>query len=536
MARRCQITEAVGLRYDALIASQGGGSPLATTAAARMSVAASGERLLAALVDLGFDDASELAGRIEAWGNGTLKALRSESARAAFDAIQPALLAALAHAPDPRRAFNRWEELLGRLPSAINLFNLLEARPALLELLAKVLSLAPPLADALAGRADLLDPLIDASAFALPGQVGDLASEFSTGEADDDYQRLLDRVRRQVGEKRFALGVQLIDAITDPLDIAKAYARVAEAALAVLAAATVAEFERVHGQVRDGESIGELVILGLGRLGGGALTHASDLDLVYCFTGDHAAESDGGRPLGASTYFNRLAQRVSAALSVPTAAGALYEVDTRLRPSGTQGPLAVSLDSFARYQREQAWTWEHMALCRARPVFGPQDGRQALSAVIHQVLTSPRDPARLRHDVLAMRAEMARHKPGGGPLDAKLLRGGLVDLEFIVHFLQLRDGVGLKPALGDAMAALVAAGLLPPALIEAHDRLTRLLVAARLLAPDAQVPPPGPRAALAKACGCDDWECLTAGFTSARALVAASWADIFGETLELDLP
>ena len=521
------ITEAVGRRYDALIAAHG--HPVAAGVAVPRQDDAPAD-LARELETLGFPEPDLLAERIEGWRSGKVRALRSDAARHAFDAIQPALLAALARSPEPARAFNRWEELLLRLPSALNLFHLLEARPALLERLAKVLSLAPPLADALARRADLLDPLIDATAFDLPGSVADLARDFADGEEGDDYQRLLDRVRRKVGELRFALGVQLIEGATDPLAIAAASARVAEAALTVLAEATLAEFREVHGVVPGSE----LVVLGLGRFGGGALTHASDLDIVYLFTGDHTGESDGPRPLGASLYYNRLAQRISGALSVPTAEGALYEVDTRLRPSGTQGPLAVSLDSFERYQREQAWTWEHMALCRARVLFGSPAARAELEAIVRRVLTTPRDPARLRADVLEMRARMAEHKPGKGALDAKLKRGGLVDLEFIVHFLQLSRGVGLSPLLGEAIAALAAAGLVPALLATAHDRLTRLLVSARLLAPDGEEPPPGPRAALAAACGYGDWAGVIAGFAEARAIVGAAWESVFGQGMETD--
>ncbi len=513
------ITDAVGAKYDALIACQIG--DVAPTAP---SPTTTGKRLAADLKSLGFETPDELAARIEGWRSGKLKALRSDAAIAAFDAIQPALLAALARSPEPRRAFNRWEEMLVRLPSAISLFHLLEARPALLDLVAKVLGLAPPLADALAQHADLLDALIDASAFDLPGAADDLAAEFARGEADDDYERLLDRVRRKVGENRFALGVQLLEGITDPLALASAYSRIAEAALGTLVRAAAAEFERAHGRVPGGE----LVVLGLGRLGGGALTHASDLDLVYCFTGDHQAESDGPKPLGATLYFNRLAQRASAALSVPTAQGALYEVDTRLRPSGKSGPLAVSFESFARYQNDEAWTWEHMALCRARVVYGSAEARGELDAILRKVLTRPRDPAKLRDDVLSMRAEMAEHKAPKGPLDAKLLRGGLVDLEFIVHFLQLQRGVGLDPSLPTAIAALVKAELVPPALALAHDDMTRLLVAARLLAPDGQIPPFGVRAALAMACQCDDWESLLGKFAESRRAVAQCWQQVFG--------
>ena len=514
------ITEAVGTRYDRLLAQYGdsGGSVAAPEGAA----------LQQKLAGLGFADPAGLCARIEGWRSGKLRALRSEAAREAFDAMLLPLLAAFAKGPEPERALLRWEELLTNLPSAVNLFRLLEARPALGELLARILGLAPPLADALARRADLLDPLIDASAFDLPGTVEQLAAQLAAGEADDDYERLLDRVRRRVGELRFKLGVQLIEGSRDPIEIGQALCRVAEAALTVLARAATDEFARVHGRVPGGE----LLIVGYGRLGGGVLTHASDLDLVFLFTGDHAAESDGARPLGATLYFNRLAQRVIAALSVPTAEGALYEVDTRLRPSGAQGPISVSLEGFARYQRENAWTWEHMALARARVLHGSTAGRAELAGMIRGVLEQPRDPAKLRADVLEMRRTMAEHKPARGPLDVKLARGGLVDIEFLTHYLQLRDHLGLVPAIPDALAELAAAGRLDPELRQAHRVLGRFLVAARLLAPDGEEPPPAARAVLAQASECGDWVCLLDELAAARRTVAAAWTATFGETLE----
>jgi len=204
-----------------------------------------------------------------------------------------------------------------------------------------------------------------------------------------------------------------------------------------------------------------------------------------------------------------------------------------LRPSGTQGPPAASLDSFARYQREQAWTWEHMALARARPVYGSKAGRQALAETIRDVLTAPRDPAKLRADVLEMRATMATHKPPTGPLDIKLARGGLVDLEFTVHYLQLREGVGLDPDLAVAVPALAQAGLVPAALAQAQATLTRFLVAARMLAPDSQVPSPAAREALARACACSDWDAVMDGLDQARRTVANAWTQAFDEHLEI---
>src|SRR4029078_4551332 len=146
-------------------------------------------------------------------------------------------------------------------------------------------------------------------------------------------------------------------------------------------------------------------------------------------------------------YFNRLASRVTAALSVPTAAGPLYDVDARLRPEGAKGMLVVSLDAFDRYQRNEAWTWEHMALCRARPIFGSEPVRERTSAVISDILRMKRDRKKVIADAAKMRADMAQHKPARSDLDVKLGPGGLVDLEFAVHVLQLTTHVGLDTRL-----------------------------------------------------------------------------------------
>ncbi len=270
----------------------------------------------------------------------------------------------------------------------------------------------------------------------------------------------------------------------------------------------------------------ELVILALGRMGGGELTHASDLDLIYLFTGDFAAESDGAKPLGATHYFNRLAQRVTAGLSVATAAGALYEVDTRLRPSGVQGPLVVSLDSFERYQREEAWTWEHMALTRARLVFGSPKARTETQAIIDVVLNRPRELAEIVAAATKMRSDIAEHKPPKGPLDVKLCEGGLVDLEFAVQVTQLAYRKALTPHLPAAIEALVEAGLLPPGLADAYRLLSRFLVTVRLVAPDLQVPSDPIRALIARACDQPDWEGLLAALDAARQSVSEAWRTI----------
>ena len=504
--------EAVGAVYDALDPDAG----------SRLS--ADPELLEQALTGAGFADTAVARLRIEGWRAGKLRALRTPAALEALEGVLPALVAALGHAPDPEAALKRFDGLVSRLPSAINLFRLLEARPALARTLTDVLSHAPALADALGRRPELLDGLIDATAFDPPPLVPALAAEFATAERGDDYQALLNRVRQRVGERRFALGVQLIEGVTDPLEVAAGYSRVAEAAIEALGAAAMAQFEEVHGRVPGGE----LVILALGRLGGGALTHASDLDLVYLFSGDHMAESDGAKPLGATLYFNRLAQRVSAALSVSTAAGPLYEVDTRLRPSGAQGLLAVSIESFAQYQRESAWTWEHMALTRARTLFGSDAARAEVQAVIAEALGRERDAAKLTEDAVRMRADIAKHKPPAGPFDVKLIDGGLVDAEFAVHLLQLAHRIGFDPRLRTAARALAGAGLLSDEFNPSHELLTRLLVTLRLVSPQSGEPPDPSKPLVARACGQETWAALLTAYDHAREVVAGEWRRVAG--------
>jgi glutamate-ammonia-ligase adenylyltransferase len=418
---------------------------------------------------------------------------------------------------------HRFEDLIMGLPSGVNFYRLLEARPGLTQHLATILSHAPALAGQLGRRPELLDGLIDASALEPVPPVEEVAGRFARADgAGEDYERVLDRVRRRVNETRFALGAQIVLGAGDPIEVSRGYARVAEAAIRVLADATIAEFEQAHGRVPDAR----LVILGLGRLGGAALTHASDLDLIYLFSGSYEVESDGPKPLRASDYFNRLAPRISAALSVPTAAGRLYEVDTRLRPSGSDGLLAISLDTFAQYQCERAWTFEHMALCRARPVYGTAADKTELQAIVDEVLRLPRDPARVADDAARMRLEIARHKKPKGSFDIKLVSGGLVDLEFAVQTLQLSHRVALVPRLVDAVAALIEAGLVPPDLAQHHALLARMLVVLRLVAPDGAEPAPASRELVAHASGTRSWEELLAAYGTARQSISSLWQEV----------
>ena len=478
--------------------------------------------LAGALMAMGFEPPDAAIRTIGEWRGGKLRALRSPAALDALETMLPELMKAIGAAPDPQATLVRFDKLVGGLPSAINFFHLLAAQPELAKIATRVLSLAPTLADALGARVELIEGLIDKRAFEAPATKTELLSEWAPGLAGLDYERLLDRVRDRVGERRFAYGVQLIAGATDPMTIACGYSELAEAALQVLADATIAEFVTAHGRIEGSE----LVILALGRLGGRALTHASDLDLIYLFTGDHLAESDGPRPLGATTYYNRLAQRVTAAMSVPTAAGKLYDVDTRLRPQGAQGPLVVTLDSFERYQREEAWTWEHMALLRARPVYGSDGAKADLHRIIDELLAAPRERGKLVRDAAEMRDKIAAHKPPKGPLDIKGGPGGLVDLEFAMQVTQLASGRCHDPNIGSALACLRVDGLAPAEICDAHALLGRMLVMLRLTAPDGEPATPAARQLVASACGEPGWPQLLAAHDAARQEIANWWASI----------
>jgi glutamate-ammonia-ligase adenylyltransferase len=474
------------------------------------------------LETLGFANPEVALRRISDWRSGKARSLRSPAARIAFEAMLPPLLREIASGPDPERALNRLSDIVERLSSGINLYRLLEARPQLARHLALILAHAPPLGDMLAQRPDLLDGLIDESSFALPPEPEAMSQLLRTTMAGEPYDRALDRARRLVNERRFALGVQLIAAHADPLDLAMGYSNVAEGTVDAMASLATEEFAKTHGRV-DGAGF---IILALGRLGGRALTHASDLDLIYLYDAPVGAMSDGRKPLSATDYYNRLANRVTAALSVSTAAGPLYDVDTRLRPQGSEGMLAVSLQGFLDYQRKEAWTWEHMALCRARPIHGSLDRRTQLRDEICAILAAKRDPTKTRSDAAKMRADMALHKKPSGPLDIKLGRGGLVDLEFAVHTLQLIHGEGLDPRLEHAIAGLADNGLIHPSYDPDLRLLSRMLVVMRLVAPESNEPPEKSRGLVAALCGHDGWDSLLAAHDEARQRIAELWKNV----------
>ena len=413
---------------------------------------------------LGFAEPATVAALVRSWHHGRLRATRSQRAREILTELVPQLLRIFGATPHPDTALLRFDQFLSRLPAGVQLFSLFHANPGLLELVAEIMAGAPRLAEQLAQRPALLDAVLTEGFFAPPPGPNAFAADLGQvlGGARD-YEETLDALRRWAGERRFQVGVQLLRRALDGRQAGEVLADIAETALTALLPTVEAEFARRHGRVQGSM----FAAIGMGRLGSREMTLASDLDLILIYDVPPGSEtSDGPHPLPVASYYARLTQRLIGAITAPTAEGRLYEVDMRLRPSGASGPIASNLAGFARYQRESAWTWEHMALTRARPVGGDPALCVQIADAIGAVLGAKRDARRLLVDVADMRRRIADENPRPTRWDLKNRRGGLIDLEFIVQYLVLREAASSPQLLcrstEQALRALGAAGVLPP--------------------------------------------------------------------------
>jgi glutamate-ammonia-ligase adenylyltransferase len=488
---------------------------------------------LRTLSELGFADPAAVSALVRSWHHGRLRATRSQRAREILTELIPELLRIFGATPHPDAALRRFDQFLSHLPAGVQLFSLFHANPGLLALVAETMARAPRLAEHLAQHPALLDSVLTQGFFApLPDLTG-LAAELDqvmTGVRD--FEETLDRLRRWTAERRFQIGVQLLRRALDGAQAGGVLADIAQTALAALLPRVEAEFARRHRRVPGG-SFG---VIGMGRLGSREMTLASDLDLILIYDAPPGSEtSDGPQPLPVPAYFARLSQRLISAITAPTAEGRLYDVDMRLRPSGEAGPIASHFAGFTRYQTGSAWTWEHMALTRARPVAGDAGLCGRISETIAAVLRSPRDPEKLVIDVADMRRRVAEENPRPSPWDLRNRPGGLIDLEFIVQYLLLRHAASSPQILcrrtAEAIAALGEAGLLPS---QAHHELGKAATLFRNVqavltllgdgSPSTAVLAEPDAAALTACVGAVDFARLDADITAAAARVS-SWYD-----------
>ncbi|BDA83718.1 glutamate-ammonia-ligase adenylyltransferase [Aureimonas sp. SA4125] len=393
------------------------------------------------LAGLGFQRPGDIARILRGWGAGRIRATRAEATRRQLASVLPAMLEAFSRASDPDAAMAAFDGFVSRLPAGLQFFSILASNPRLLDLLALVISAAPRLAETISHRPHVFDALLDPAFYREVPTAAVMQERLAAFLADaDGYEERLVRLRLFASEQKFLVGARLLSGAIEGETAGAVYSAIADVVLAAAFAAVEKEFARAHGRIAGGRA----ALLGMGRLGSHELTEGSDVDLLLLYDHDEGAEeSDGPRPLATTTYYARLTQRLIAALTAPMGEGILYEVDFRLRPSGNKGPLATHLGAFRRYQENEAWTWERMALTRSRPIAGDPGLRQAAAATVRDILALPRDPAAVRADVAAMRARIGRDKPARGPLDLKLIAGGLIDLEFIAQWAFLAGHVPL---------------------------------------------------------------------------------------------
>ncbi|MGV7216528.1 bifunctional [glutamine synthetase] adenylyltransferase/[glutamine synthetase]-adenylyl-L-tyrosine phosphorylase [Bradyrhizobium sp. UFLA05-112] len=433
-------------------------------------------RLLQHLATLGFNKPAAVGQTVRGWITGDYRVFRNEATRGAFVEFVPALIDGLAHAEDPDRAVAAFDHFLQALQRGGRLITLLSQNRDLVALVALVLGAAPRLGEMLARQPQLMDGLIDPRFFgAMPDQRELSARLAATVRDADSYEEFLDRLRLFGQESLFLIGTRILSGTVSAQHASTAFADVAEGIVHTVHGLVADRFAAQHGRIKGQET----AIIAMGRLGSREMTAASDLDLILLYDFDSEnPDSDGPKSLQGAHYFARFTQRLISAFTTRTNYGVLYEIDMRLRPSGRAGPVASSIASFADYQAHEAWTWEHMALTRARVVSASPAFRARIETVIREVLTRRRDPVTIANDVADMRRAIAQEKGETDYWDLKYAAGGMVDIDFIAQYLQLVHAYD-KPGILDVstMQVLENAARLG---VLAHSETEILRAAARL--------------------------------------------------------
>lgn len=426
------------------------------------------------------DGAEEIMARWPAY-----PALRSTRAVEIFERLRPDIMARLQNAGQPSEALVQFDGFLAGLPAGVQLFSLFEANPQLIDLIIDICATAPALARYLSRNSKVLDAVLGGTFFEdWPGAVALEQDLTAVLAAFEDYEHKLDAARRWKQEWHFRIGVHHLRGLIDGFGAGQQYADLAEASVAALWPWVAKHFATKHGEM-PGKGA---VILGMGSLGAGMLNAASDLDLIVIYDADGVEESSGKRPLSTRPYYARLTQALITAITAPMSEGRLYEVDMRLRPSGRQGPVATSMQSFQSYQQDEAWTWEHLALTRARFIAGNTVLGDEIESFRTALLAAKGKGAQVLADVADMRARLAEAKPAVDQWEAKLGAGRMQDVELVAETAALLSG----EAAFDVASQLVAgerAGLFTPAqlsaLKQAYTVFWKLRSTAKLLSESA---------------------------------------------------
>ncbi|TDK50793.1 glutamine-synthetase adenylyltransferase [Antarcticimicrobium luteum] len=456
-------------------------------------------------------------------------ALRSQRAQHIFDRLKPEILSRLARTAKPDEALLALDGFLSGLPAGVQLFSLFEANPQLIDLLVDIAGTSHALASHLSRNAGVFDAVIGGDFFAdWPGEAAlraDLAAQLT---AEADYERQLDSARRWMKEWHFRIGVHLLRGLTGPAEAGRHYAELAGAVLAAITPVVVNQFARKHGPPPGRGA----AVVGMGSLGAARLNASSDLDMIVIYDPQDEDSSAGPRPLAVRPYYARLTQALITAISAPMAEGRLYEVDMRLRPSGRQGPVATSWASFTHYQMNEAWTWEHLALTRARVVAGDPDLGADIEAFRRGIIARPRARADVLREVADMRARIAAAKTPAGVWDAKTGAGRLLEIELVAQAGALLSGSAahdVASGLQGGVACGWLTGAEAGALGAAYDLYWAVQTAARLISASGigeEALGEGGAAFLCRASGYDSIDALRgalkARYAEAAALIEAA--------------
>jgi glutamate-ammonia-ligase adenylyltransferase len=432
--------------------------------------------LIEHLAALGFKKPIMVAKTVQQWMVGDLRVFRMESTRNAFVEFVPALIEGLADAEEPDNAVTAFDRFLQALQRGGRLISLLSQNRDLVALVALILGAAPRLGDMLARQPQIMDGLIDPRFFgAMPDQ-RELSARLAATLSDaNSYEEFLDRLRLFGQESLFLIGTRILSGTVSAQQASVAFADVAEGIVHTVHGLVTDRFAAQHGRIGGQQT----AIVAMGRLGSREMTASSDLDLILLYDFDpEQPDSDGPRPLQGAHYFARFTQRLISAFTTRTNYGVLYDVDMRLRPSGRAGPVASHIASFAEYQEREAWTWEHLALTRARVISASPEFRVRIERIIREVLTRPREPASVAKDVAEMRRAIALEKGEDDIWDLKYAAGGMVDIDFIAQHLQLVHAAD-RPDILDVSTLHVLdnaarLGVLPPSSAEILRAATHL--------------------------------------------------------------
>ncbi|GAB2874322.1 bifunctional [glutamate--ammonia ligase]-adenylyl-L-tyrosine phosphorylase/[glutamate--ammonia-ligase] adenylyltransferase [Microbulbifer echini] len=398
---------------------------------------------LQTLENIGFSPAREALDLLQDLNDSSMVAALPAPSRARLDQFMPLLLAAASLQERPLLVLGRVLPLVRSILRRSAYLVLINENPPVLSQLVQLCSASPRIAEQLARHPILLDELLDSRRLLAPATAADIADEVRRELLridPEDLELQMEALRYFKQSQSLRIAAQEVSGALPLMQVSDSLTWLAEGILQQSLSLAWAQMVGKYGQPAGATAEDmHFAIVAYGKLGGLELSHGSDLDIVFVHDADPQSYTDGDNSIDNLRFYTRLAQRLIHILQTRTLSGPLYEVDTRLRPSGNSGLLVTSMTAFEKYQRESAWTWEHQALVRARPVAGSGPLCEDFQALRLRLLCEPRNEGKLREEVIAMRNKMRTHldKSNDQNFDLKHGPGGIVDIEFLVQYAAL---------------------------------------------------------------------------------------------------